>query len=149
MKEVLPDLALWRRVQEAHRGEAHPPRRTGEQVAAHLAARYPAERLDDARFSEVVLANLQEYPYASLPPEPRVRAFRVRREAAGAALYAHRDRAVYGETPILVGIELETGFVHCEGSDELQEELFLYQGLSDAEWENPFLAWRMLTRCSG
>ena len=82
MKEVLPDLALWRRVQEAHRGEAHPPRRTGEQVAAHLAARYPTERLDDARFSEVVLANLQEYPYASLPPEPRVRAFRVRREAA-------------------------------------------------------------------
>lgn len=97
----------------------------------------------------MVLANLQEYPYASLPPEPRVRAFRVRREAAGAALYAHRDRAVYGETPILVGIELETGFVHCEGGDELQEELFLYQGLSEAEWENPFLAWRMLTRCSG
>ena len=59
------------------------------------------------------------------------------------------DRAVYGDTPILVGIELETGFVHCEGSDELQEELFLYQGLSEAEWENPFLAWRMLTRCSG
>ena len=88
MREILPNLALWRRVQEAHRGEAHPPRRTGEQLAAHLAARYPAERLDDARFSEVVLANLQEYPYASLPPEPRVRAFRVRREAAGAALYA-------------------------------------------------------------
>ena len=69
-------------------------------------------------------------------------------EAAGAALYARRDHAVYGDTPILVGIELETGFVHCEGSDELQEELFLYQGLSEAEWENPFLAWRMLTRCS-
>ena len=88
MREILPDLALWRRVQEAHRGEAHPPRRTGEQVAAHLAARYPTERLDDAHFSEVVLANLREYPYALLPPEPRVRAFRVRREAAGAALYA-------------------------------------------------------------
>ena len=101
MREILPDLALWRRVQEAHRGEAHPPRRTGEQVAAHLAARYPAERLDDARFSEVVLANLRESPYASLPPEPRVRAFRVRREAAGAALYAQRDRAVYGDTPSL------------------------------------------------
>ena len=93
MREILPDLALWRRVQEAHRGEAHPPRRTGEQVAAHLAARYPTERLDDAHFSEVVLANLQENPYASLPPEPRVRTFRVRREAAGAARCTHSGTA--------------------------------------------------------
>ena len=149
MREIAPNLALWKRVQQAHEGEPHPPKRTGAEMVGYLSACYPLEPVSDPLFSAVVLSNLEEYPYAALPAEPRIAAFRVLPTAAGAALYEHRDHAVYGDIPILVGIELESGYLYCEGSDELQDALFLQQGLSDQEWENPFLAWRMLTRCQG
>ena len=138
MREIEPDLALWKLVWAERRPRMRPNRLSGAQVREVLLARHRAQPFCDPRFDEVVLANLANYPYLSAQ-HPCVAAYRVENEAAGE-----------GEFPCcLVGIELESGYVHCEGSDAIQDELFLAQGLNDKELENPFLVWRYVALQDG
>ena len=140
MKPIQLDLALWKRVQQENLGRLRPNRRSGVQVLDGLRRRYPTAPLDDPRFAQVVMANFTQDPYLHAE-RPQIAALRILREGTGEALYRTQS-AIYGGMDILVGVELISGYVHCEGSDELEEELFLLQGLNEAQLGNPFLVWR-------
>lgn len=143
MKPIKPDLALWKSVQAQHRNTIVAQRKTGAQMREYLLDRYPATVFADPRMDEVVLGNLAQDPYLSAQT-PEVAAYRIENTGAAAALYQNRD-ADYADTPIFVGIELTSGYVFCQGSDKLSDELFLYQGLSEAQLDNAYLVWRYVT----
>lgn len=131
MKEIQPDLELWKRVWAQHRPNMQPNRLSGAQMRDILLEQYAARPFSNPVFEGVVLANLAQYPYLSAKT-PQVLAFTV----------ACADAAAFGLPHCFVGLELESGYIHCEGSDSLQDALFLRQGLNEEELENPFLVWR-------
>jgi hypothetical protein len=64
--------------------------------------------------------------------------FRIPRQGSGAVLYEQRE-ALYGDTPIMVGLEHETAFVMVEGSGDLADELVAFAGLDQADLHNYYL----------
>ena len=64
--------------------------------------------------------------------------FRIGNISSGKRLYEQQD-GIFKGSPIIVGIELETGFFHVEGSRELWDELFAFRGLDETDLENYYL----------
>ena len=56
----------------------------------------------------------------------------------GKLLYEKQDNIFKGED-IFVGIEMETGFIHVEGSSLLWDELFAFRGLDTDDLKNIYL----------
>ena len=102
-KATAADIAEWKEIFEAYRGRLSPNRRSGEELAAYLRARYPMSFLSGERELAVVRDNvLRNECFKEKLPEgkaPRPVAFML------------RDK----ETDIFIGVELETGYFLVEG----------------------------------
>ena len=62
-------------------------------------------------------------------------AFIVRNDGNGKALYDNRED-LWENCPIFVGIDITTGYVHVEGSCDLYDEIFAFQGIDEFDLEN-------------
>lgn len=56
----------------------------------------------------------------------------------GALLYEQRE-TLYGDAPIMVGLEHQTAFDMVEGSGDLADELVAFTGLDAADLNNYYL----------
>jgi hypothetical protein len=64
--------------------------------------------------------------------------YRVLNEGHAQALYLQQDEVFKGRD-IILGIDLETGFFHVEGSSLLWDELFAFRGLDAEDLTNFYL----------
>ena len=139
-QEATPALIKqWKAVFNEHHDKLRPNRKSGQELLDYLRGRYPlCERHDTAALevvSENVLNNepLREKLKPGKAPAPI--AFTLPREGSALSLYAQQDPLFWG-IDIFVGIDLESGFFHVEGSSLLWDELYAFRGLDERDIEN-------------
>ncbi len=143
MHEPTPRMAEeWKRTFEQYATQLVPDRKTGEEVLQYLKDKYPLEETKDDRWNQVTLGNMMQNRHLAekLPAgkTPRTAVFHVLDTDAGKTLYKRQDALFKGQT-ITVGVEIETGAFHVEGSSLLWDELFAYRGLDEADLQNFYL----------
>ncbi|WP_026396300.1 hypothetical protein [Acetobacterium malicum] len=135
-------IAHWQSVFKTYQSRLVPNRKSTAEVIAYLSERYPLTAVDTAAALAVVTGNITENrPFAEkCPPGRDLRpvVFRIPRQGSGVRLYEQRE-ALYGDTPIMVGLEHETAFVMVEGSSDLADELVAFAGLDAADLNNYYL----------
>ncbi|MEO1814529.1 MAG: hypothetical protein ABGU93_02915 [Acetobacterium sp.] len=135
-------IAHWQSVFKTYQSRLVPNRKSTAQVIAYLSERYPLEAVDTAAALAVVTGNITgNRPFAEkCPPGQDLRpvVFRIPRQGSGVRLYEQRE-ALYGDAPIIVGLEHETAFVMVEGSTDLADELVAFAGLDQADLDNYYL----------
>lgn len=135
-------IAHWQAVYKEYQSRLVPNKKSTDQVIDYLAGKYPLEAVDTAVTLAVVTGNITgNRPFAEkCPPGRTLRpaVFRIPRQGSGAALYEQRE-ALYGDAPIMVGLEHETTFVMVEGSGDLADELVAFAGLDQADLNNFYL----------
>jgi len=135
-------IRQWKTVYAEYAPRLKPNRKTGGEMAAYLRKRYPVTELADERLRQIVIQNMldNEHSARKLPAgrQPAAVVFSVADEGAGRRLYARRE-APFAGVPVVVGIELETGFFHAEGSAALWDELFAFRGLDAEDLQNFYL----------
>ena len=67
--------------------------------------------------------------------KPRIVAFTIIKDEKSSTLYNSQE-SMWDKCPIFVAIDLETGYLQVEGSCELYDELFAFQGLDKWDIEN-------------
>ncbi len=135
-------LRQWRADYLRIRPLLSPNRKTAEELLAFLAGKYPLVPLNDERARAVVVANVlvNNHLSARLPHgiSPRAETFTVARTGAGEPLYA-AQKALFSGMDIFVGIEMNTGHFHVEGSSLLWDTLIAFRGLDERDLENVYL----------
>ena len=141
-------IAHWLSVFKTYRSRLVPNRKSTAAVIAYLSERYPLEAVDTAAALAVVTGNITgNRPFAEkCPPDRALRpvVFCIPRQGSGVRLYEQRE-ALYGDAPIMVGLEHETAFVMVEGSSDLADELVAFAGLDQADLDNYYLVANYIT----
>lgn len=132
-KATAADIAEWKEIFEACRGRLSPNRRSGEELAAYLRARYPVSSLSGERELGVVRDNvLRNECFKEKLPEgkaPRPVAFML------------KDK----ETDIFIGVELETGYFLVEGVERSTESFARKKRKGSTTSWSPFGGWTKKT----
>lgn len=120
-------LEEWLRVHERYKDRLHPNRKSGREVLEYLRAKYALtprtdkRALDVVRLSVLENAHLKEKLADTQQPEP--------------VAFILKDNG----QEAFVGVDLASGYVHAEGSEELYDELCAFQGLDERDLKNCFL----------
>jgi len=143
MREATPQmLEEWRRIYDAYQPRLKPNRKTATEVIECLKQKYPLTHIKDAAWQQIVIDNVLQNAHAAqkLPAgkTPAAIVFSIPNVGAGKTLYDRQDEVFRGLT-IHVGIELETAFLHVEGSSLLWDELFAFRGLDADDLDNVYL----------
>ena len=112
-----------------------PNKKSGEEILSYLKSHYPTEEIPE---NGLILYNLLENDFHRQKlsgKTPKALLFRIKNEGTGKALYENQDEEFLG-SDILLGIELETSFVFCEGSSALMDEMTAFAGLDAFDLEN-------------
>lgn len=121
-------IAEWKRLFAEHRHTMGPNRRSGAEVDAYFQARYPHERFNSPDFCQMVAAEILENDFS-------------RQKLSEGVLPEIRS---YTVGDVLVGIDVSSGAFHVESEDmdraiQIQDDLFVYRGLDEADLNNFFL----------
>ena len=120
----------------------YPNRKNAKEIVNYLREKYPLIEVSDAARDQMVIDNvLMNEPHNEKLPKERTHTlsfFKSRITPQEKSFMINKDKIFKG-LPIIVGIELETGFFHVEGSSELWDELFAFRGLDEADLENYYL----------
>ena len=133
------ELLKWQEIHKRFKDKLSPNRKSGSEVLDYIKSKYPLDETFEERFllavSENVLANefLREKLPEGVKPDPM--GFFLRNEGAGSVIYAGQEE-VWEACPIFVGIDLNSGYVHVEGSSMLYDEIFAFQGIDKFDIEN-------------
>ena len=143
IKETTPEMVQeWKAIHVEYRDRLYPNRKNAKEIVNYLREKYPLIEVSDAARDQMVIDNvLMNEPHNEKLPKgknPHPVVFQIQNNASGKKLYDKQDKIFKG-LPIIVGIELETGFFHVEGSSELWDELFAFRGLDEADLENYYL----------
>jgi len=143
MREATPQmLEEWRQIYDKYRPRLHPNRKPATKIIEYLKQKYPLTEIKDAAWQQIVIDNVLQNAHAAqkLPAgkTPVAAVFSIPNVGAGKTLYEQQDDVFRG-TPIHVGIELETAFLHVEGSSLLWDELFAFRGLDADDLDNVYL----------
>ena len=143
MQEASPEmLKNWKAIFEEYKAKLRPNRKSASAIIEYLEQRYQLVELADEKWKDVVIGNvmLNSVNKCKLPDgkSPAARVFRVENTASGRQLYEKQDD-VFKAQEIFVGIELETGFIHVEGSSLLWDELVAFRGLDSSDLQNLYL----------
>ncbi len=135
------DVLRWRKTAAEYRPHLSPNRKSADEIAAYLAARYPVIASEDPRLHNVVAQNilLNDFFVRKVPPGARLdtRVFLLCNEGPGRILYQDRE-AIYRGSPIIIGLETKSRFFLVEGSSALHDELTAFAGLDADDLENDY-----------
>ena len=158
-------LAKWKALHEKYRSLLIPNKKSGQEILDYITGKYPLEPNTSAKLKKVVEMNAREN-HAYLPdglfdnPESlNTRCFTVKNVGLGKLLYDNQQQdykdyiskireyipdaedmpAEEFPIPILIGIEMHSGYVHTEGSPALSNELTMFCGLNEKELEHIYL----------
>ncbi len=143
MQEATPEMiAGWKAVFNEYSQRLHPNRKGAGDVIEYLEGKYQLAELADEEWKLVVAGNvmLNEFNANKLPAGKTVapRVFRVLNSGQAQLLYRHQDDVFKGQD-IILGIDMETGFFHVEGSSLLWDELFAFRGMDKDDLTNYYL----------
>jgi hypothetical protein len=143
MQEATPEMVKhWKSVWDAYRDKLRPNRKSGADLVGYLEKEYSLAKQNNKKMASVITENilLNEHSAGKLPDgkSPSPIAFIVENIGRGKYLYENQDQIFCGEE-IFVGIDVESGCFHVEGSSLLWDELFAFQGLDEDDIENYYL----------
>jgi hypothetical protein len=143
MQEATPEMIeRWKAIWAEFKPRLKPNRKPASDLITYLVSKYPVKEVADEKLKQVVIDNLLSNKCLAekLPAgkHPVAVCFYIEDTGPGKLLYAGQDKIFSGLT-IFVGVELETGFFLVEGSSELWDELFAYQGLDEKDLDNFYL----------
>ena len=143
MQECTPEMiASWKAVFNEYSQRLHPNRKEAGDLIEYLERKYQLAELADEKLKQTVADNilLNEFHASKLPAGKTVnpRVFRVLNSGQAQLLYREQDE-VFKDQDIILGIDMETGFFHVEGSSLLWDELFAFRGLDKEDLKNYYL----------
>jgi len=143
MQECTPEMiAGWKAVFNEYSQRLRPNRKGAGDIIEYLEGKYHLTELADEKLKQVVIDNvlLNEFHASKLPAGKTVapRVFRVLNSGQAQLLYREQDDVFKGQD-IILGIDMETGFFHVEGSSLLWDELFAFRGLDKDDLTNYYL----------
>lgn len=132
----------WKSVYEQYKFLLYPNFKPITQVIEYLKQKYPLQEETSERFKEIVVANikLNGQLVLKIPDGKELTpiVFIVPNEGNASMLYEIREE-VYNGSPIIVGMEFETGCFFIEGSDELTDEVTAFKGLDEHDMKNYYV----------
>ncbi len=137
-------ISKWKRVYSEYRGKLKPNRKSSYELVEYLKNSYPLKEMDDRKFENMVTEEMMENDFSMEKLEkgktPRIVSFKVLNIGDGERLYKKQDKIFKG-LDIIIGIDMETGYFHIEGSSILYDELFKFRGLDEQDLSNYFLVY--------
>jgi hypothetical protein len=143
MQEATPEMVeTWKSIFAEYKTRLSPNRKKAQGIIEYLERKYQLEESVDEEWKQVVIDNvlLSDFYLSKLPAGRTVspRVFYVKNTGNGKSLYQQQDNIFNGQG-IIVGIDMETGFFHVEGSSLLWDELFAFRGLDEDDLNNYYL----------
>ena len=143
MQEATPEMVEnWKSVFNEYRERLLPNRKEASDVMDYLEHKYRLEALTGGEWKQLVIDNVLSSEFnskkisAGKTVSPKV--FCVVNTGHARSLYMQQDDIFKGQD-IIVGIDMETGFFHVEGSSLLWDELFAFRGLDEEDLTNCYL----------
>ncbi|PKL64229.1 MAG: hypothetical protein CVV32_09815 [Methanomicrobiales archaeon HGW-Methanomicrobiales-3] len=142
-RKVTPEMVKeWKETAATFRPRLRPGRKTGAEIVAYLAGKYPVREIPAESIAEVIGDNvlLNECNAMKLPAGkmPDAVGFIIENAGAGEQIYETQDEIFRG-MPVIVGVDLTTGYFIVEGSSLLWDDLFAFRGLDAEDLENYYL----------
>ena len=138
----------WKAIFAKYKSQLKANKKTAKEVIEYLQSKYPIEEITTDEVKQVVIDNItRNQPFAEKLPqgkELRPIVYTVLNKSNAVLLYTKQEDVFRG-VPIIVGIELETGYVSVEGSGELTDELVAFQGLDGLDLKNYYLVANYIT----
>lgn len=132
----------WKVTYEQYKAKVNPNRKTALEIIEHLKQNYPVTEVTNDQWKKMITHEVLENEHSAkkLPAgkQPFAVIFSVQNTGAGTHLYKTQDKVFKGQN-IFVGIEIETGHFHVEGSSLLWDELFAIRGLDEDDLTNFYL----------
>ena len=129
----------WKYTHSMYASKLKPNKINAEKIVKFIKDRYNVKEVVDHELlngiSNCIVKNIffaQKLKNGSLP---RIVAFTIIKDEKSAALYNSQE-SMWEKCPIFVAVDLETGYLQVEGSCELHDELFAFQGLDKWDIEN-------------
>lgn len=142
-RKATPEMVKeWKETAARYRPRLCPNRKPGTEIIAYLTGKYPVRELPVESVSETIADNLllNEFNAGKLPAgkTPEAVGFLIENTGAGKHLYETQD-AIFRGKPIIIGVELNSGYFMVEGSSLLWDELFAFRGLDEEDLKNYYL----------
>lgn len=146
--EPTPEMCeQWKLTWQEYYAKLKPNRKSGHELFVYLSDKHVLTEIDDQKALDAIRLNvIMNEPYAeklhdSATPSPR--AFFIENAGKGETLYQEANKdpiEVWGGdiTRIFVGVDIASGFFMVEGSTMLWDELYAFQGLDEADIQNPY-----------
>ncbi len=155
IQEPTPEmLAEWKSVWYKYKDSLVPNRKSGREIIDYLSQRYVLTEIYDNEAADAVCHNVtMNKPIAEKLPGgavPRPRTFFLENAGNGEIFYKDENKdaeAVWGGeiTGIFVGIDTASGYFMVEGSTMLWDELCAFQGIDEADIQNPYCVAQYIT----
>ena len=132
-------LKSWKEIYDKFKDKLIPNRKSGAEVLDYLHDNYILKEVFDKSYLDVISENvmnneyLRERLHEDSAPVPV--GYILQNEGNGTRLYENQEK-LWENCPIFVGVDLNSGYVHVEGSCVLHDELFAFQGIDDYDLKN-------------
>lgn len=137
----------WKSVWHKYKDSLAPNRKSGQELLDYLSQKYILTEIHDKEATDAVCFNVtMNKPRAEKLPDgaiPQPRTFFLENMGNGEIFYKDENKdpeAVWGGdiTRIFVGLDTASGYFMVEGSTMLWDELFAFQGIDEADIQNPY-----------
>lgn len=132
----------WKETAKTYRSLLRPGRKTGAEILAYLAGKYPVREFTTDTLRDVVGDNIlsNECHARKMPAGtiPEVSGFLIENTGTGKHLYENQEDMFRGRA-IIGAVELNSAYFMVEGSSLLWDELFAFQGLDEEDLANYYL----------
>lgn len=149
MKEpTKEDVKKWKVLHATYRSILKPNRKNGKEMLAYIQEHYPVQVVLNQEWQDGLCEELvaNEAFKEKVPVGKKLEATCLKVEHTSETAYLFENRAsIFQDCEIYIGLEIQSGYMHIEGSDVLYDELFVYQGLDEYDLENPFLVAQYVT----
>ncbi len=155
MQEPTPEmLEEWKCVWNKYKDYLTPNRKSGQELLDYMSQRYVLTEIQDKEAVDAVCFNVtMNKPNAEKLPNgavPQPKTFFLENMGKGEIFYKDENKdpeSVWGGdiTRIFVGIDIASGYFMVEGSTMLWDELLAFQGIDEADMQNPYCVAQYIT----
>lgn len=129
----------WKYTHSIYASKLKPNKVNAEKIVKFIKDRYNVKEVVDQELlngiSNCIVENSFFAQKLKNDSAPRIVAFTIINDEKSSALYNSQE-SMWEKCPIFVAIDFETGYIQVEGSCELYDELFAFQGLDKCDIEN-------------
>lgn len=132
-------LNIWKNTYLQFKDTLSPNKKDSIDVINFLKSRYLTTEVFDREYDDIVSANILENDFYREKLEdgnlPVSRTFLIENSGFGTFLYNNRAD-IWDDCPILVAIDLNTGYIYVQGSSYLHDEIIAFQGIDEYDLKN-------------